>query len=168
MALSGATVTISGNSGSNVSFSVNGVTSPTLQGYGPTAAALVDMTPDTGTFTVTYTGFTANPTGTAVWNRIGNLVMLFLPALTGTSNAVGFTATGIPNAINPARTQILGGQIFQGEDNSAGVNLGVRVETTNTITFSKGGFPLGAVSNFTNTGTKGIATTGVTLHYLLN
>ncbi len=67
-----------------------------IQGLGPVKGALVDMTPDTGTFTITYTGFTATVTGTASWVRIGKLVMLTLPAGSGTSNATSFTATGLP------------------------------------------------------------------------
>lgn len=73
-----------------------------IQGRGPVAAALVDMTPDTGTFTVSATGLTTVPTGTATWARIGKLVTINIPAITGTSNATTFTLTGLPSAIQPA------------------------------------------------------------------
>src|SRR6185503_13478000 len=73
-----------------------------ISGYGATAAALVDMSPDTSTFTATYTGFTAGVTCTATWSRVGKLVSLFFCTATGTSNATSFTMTGLPSAIQPA------------------------------------------------------------------
>ena len=59
----------------------------------------------TGTFVITGTGFAVNPTGTARYSIAGNQVVLFIPNLTGTSNAVTFTLTGIPAAIQAARVQ---------------------------------------------------------------
>ena len=54
-----------------------------------------------GSFTVTGTGFAVNPTGTAEYVKVGTLVSLYVPALTGTSNATTFTLTGLPAAIVP-------------------------------------------------------------------
>jgi hypothetical protein len=71
----------------------------------PYSGTQADMTPGAGSFTITYTGMTATVTGTAVWSRQGNEVTLLLPALSGTSNANTFTMTGLPAAIQPARTQ---------------------------------------------------------------
>jgi len=102
-------VRLSTNAGAATQFIVNGEVAPTIEGWGPTAGALVDLTPDQGTFTITYTGMTGLPgsvSGTAVWVRIGSLVMLYLPAASGTSNAATFTATGLPAAIQPARNQV--------------------------------------------------------------
>lgn len=79
-----------------------GQTAPTIQGWGPVAAALVDMTPDGGSFTVTYTGMSSVTTGTATWTRYGRVVVLTLPSLTGTSNVNTFTITGLPAVIQPA------------------------------------------------------------------
>jgi len=59
---------------------------------------------DEATFTVTGTGFVANPTGTARYIKIGNIVVVFIPQLTGTSNTTTFTLTGIPAAIQASRT----------------------------------------------------------------
>ena len=56
------------------------------------------------TFTATCTGFTAAVTGTASYVLIGGVVVLFLPELTGTSNATTFTITGLPAAITPVQT----------------------------------------------------------------
>lgn len=54
------------------------------------------------TFTVTGTGFTVNPTGTASYIIVGQSATVFIPDLSGTSNATTFTLTGIPAAIQPA------------------------------------------------------------------
>ena len=81
---------------------------PGIAGYGPTAAGLVDLTPDTGTVTLTQTGGTTAPTVSATWARIGNLAMMQIPAFAAmTSNTASLTFTGLPAAIQPARTQII-------------------------------------------------------------
>lgn len=54
-----------------------------------------------GSDTVTGHGFSVEPTGTARWNKLGNLVILFLPQLQGTSSATTFTITGLNAAIVP-------------------------------------------------------------------
>jgi len=59
---------------------------------------------DEATFTATGTGFTVNPTGTARYVILEKSVLLFLPELTGTSNATTFTITGLPAAIQPTQT----------------------------------------------------------------
>ncbi len=58
----------------------------------------------TGTFTLIGTGFTINPTATARYVALGNVIILFLPQITGTSNATTFTLTGLPAAIVPTQT----------------------------------------------------------------
>jgi hypothetical protein len=62
-------------------------------------AAVEAYTP--GTFTVTGTGFTAGVSGTAQYVKLGRMVHLWLPQLSGTSNATTFTLTGIPAALAP-------------------------------------------------------------------
>jgi hypothetical protein len=57
-----------------------------------------------GTFTVTATGFTASITGTARWVKNGKAITLFIPTLTGTSNATTMTLTGLPASIQPTQT----------------------------------------------------------------
>ncbi len=54
-----------------------------------------------GTFTVTATGMTASVTGTATYEKIGNLVGIRIPALSGTSNFGELTVTGIPSGLWP-------------------------------------------------------------------
>jgi len=55
-----------------------------------------------GTFTATGTGLTTSPTGTVNYSRYGNTVVMEIPAITGTSNATGFTLTGMPATIFPS------------------------------------------------------------------
>jgi hypothetical protein len=59
----------------------------------------------TESFTIGSTGFAADPSGTALYALLdGGVVALFLPALTGTSDATTFTLTGLPAAITPTQT----------------------------------------------------------------
>lgn len=73
------------------------------------AATIADLRADLetlrveGTFTVTGTGFVANPTATARYVKVGKLITLYIPTLTGTSNATAFTLTGLPVALTPTR-----------------------------------------------------------------
>lgn len=141
-----------------------------IAGGGTVAAALVDMTPDTGTFTGTFTGFTAGVTGTCIWYRIGKLVMLMFPtAGHGTSNATSFTMTGLPAAIQPPTN----GQIVAVDNNSVTDNSALGSSTTKSMAASivaSGGtitfLITGSASSWTNVGTKGFAN-NTTISYLL-
>lgn len=151
----------------SIDFQITGSTGA-LSGRGPTAAGLVDMTPDTGTFTSTFTGLTTAVTCTSTWSRIGKLVTLALCAGSGTSNSTSFGMTGLPAAIQPASISqsisLPGGDIL---------NNGVGVFTTGAlsmrITAASGtvSFVFNGGSNWTATGAKGFAIT-VTVSYLLN
>ena len=131
-----------------------------IQGYGATAAAMVDMTPDKGSFTATYTGFAANPTPTATWNRVGNLVTIRFPFVTGTSNAPTFTITGLPAEIVPALAQIVA--VGNCEDNGV-FNVGLASLAAGSSTITLGFGTSGGA--WTGSGTKGF---GCTFSYLLN
>ncbi len=110
----------------------------------------------TGTFTATYTGMTAGVTGNGRYAVGGKVACVSIGGtLTGTSNSVGFTVTGLPAAV----------QVGGSGNNAFGVTAvtdnGVKVFGTyfvvpgsDTITFG-----VGATSaNFTSSGTKGLAT----------
>jgi hypothetical protein len=56
---------------------------------------------ETGSFTATLTGVSGSVTGTAMWKKIGGVVTVSYPALTGTSNTTTCTVTGQPTAIQP-------------------------------------------------------------------
>jgi hypothetical protein len=151
-------------------FSVNGTSSPTIQGYGPTAAALIDMTPDTGSFTGTLTGMTSATTGTVNWARFGNVVMLWITAtIAGTSNLNTMTMTGLPAAIQPAHTHaVLCSRV---EDLNGSNELCEASVTGGTITFALCSVPAGftnfSASNFGATAsTKGL-TAGWSIMYPL-
>ena len=149
---SGTPLAVKSNSGI-VTFEVTGsITAPTVEGYGPTAGALVDMTPDTGIFTGTLTGCTTSPTGTCIWTKMGNLVTIQIPAVTGTSNTTSMTMTGTPAEIQPTHAQNLP-CIFL-EDNSGAINGSVQMAANGTITFYNGTSNGG--TSFTAAGTKGI------------
>jgi hypothetical protein len=137
-----------------------------IRGGGPTAGALVDMTPDTGTFTITYTGMTAAITGTATWSRVGKLVTLYLPSATGTSNSASFTMTGLPAAITPATlTQRLAVAQHALFDNGGGLgDATIQIAAgTGLITC----YLAGNSGTWTAAGTKG-AGSQFTVSYLLN
>jgi hypothetical protein len=151
-------------------FTVTGVIGPTIKGYGPVSGGLVDMTPDQGTFTITYTGFTSSVTGTAHWTRVGNLVILLLPAGTGTSNAATFTATGLPSAIQPSSSQhVAHAGLAEGVfENNSGETEPVDILLTGasgTITFGWTG--IAGANSWTSSGTKGLLVP-ITIAYLLN
>ena len=80
-----------------------------------------------GTFTVTATGFTAVVTGTATYVKIGKQVTLFLPIMSGTSNATTFTLTGLPAGLTPTNTVDFPAG---GQDNSVTLTSPVLVQIT--------------------------------------
>lgn len=55
-----------------------------------------------GSYTATATGMTTSPTNTFTYTKAGNLVVLNMDGISGTSNAATFTVTGAPAAIRPA------------------------------------------------------------------
>lgn len=163
----GGRVVIGAANGANLGLVVSGSGATTqVQGYGPIAGALVDVTADTGTFTATYTGFTAGVTCTATWSRIGKLVSLFFCTATGTSNSTSFTMTGLPSAIQPASlTQTVALPIGPVQ-NASLIDTTPSVTVTassGTVTFLHTGSSIG----WTNSGTKGFSS-GATISYILN
>jgi|GEM_PF-1688339 len=124
---------LAANNQINPSMKLLGISAPTIQGWGPTASGLVDMTPDTGSFTLTSTG---GPNLVCVWARVGNLVLLFIPTGTVSTGVTSWTATGLPSAIQPTRTQLLpfGPSVI--EDNSVSLPGAIRVNASSgTVTF---------------------------------
>lgn len=64
----------------------------------------LSLLPTIATFTITATGFTTSVTGTARYVLLGTIVILFIPSLSGTSNATTLTLTGLPSEIQPTQT----------------------------------------------------------------
>lgn len=129
----------------------------TTSAFGPTAAALVDVTPDHGTFTGTLTGMTGSVTGTCRWNRVGDCVYLYMPIMTGTSNTTAMTLTGLPAAIQPARTMMFPVGDLENNTILTGTFAGQVAAASGTLTF----YLNGNAAGFTASGTKGLATAQV-------
>lgn len=131
-----------------------------IQGGGPVAGALVDMTPDTGTFTGTLVGGTTSPTTTVRFYRIGKQVTVNIPKQTFTSNSTSFSMSGVPASLQPATSGDTLYAIGPMQDNSAEVETNfASVNSSGSINFFKNS---STASNWTNIGTKGIGGTGST------
>lgn len=128
-----------------------------IKGYGPTAAGLVDMTPDKGTFTLQYGGMTAVVSCTATWTRVGNIVVLLLCAATGTSNSTAMNGTTLPAAIIPAtlsqRVPIAASAPEDNNVNASNIIADVTITAgSSTLNFNKSG----AATGWTSSGVKGM------------
>jgi hypothetical protein len=103
-----------------------------------------------GSFTATLTGCTTSPTATAQYVRVGKMVTVRLPTLTGTSNTGAMTITGFPSAIQPASAVSL--PVAYVTDNGATVRYTAHaffLGGSGTLNFSGSGL-------FTTSGTKGL------------
>lgn len=142
-------------SGTPVLQSYSASAGPSIEGLGPVAGAMVDITPDKGSFTGIFSGYVASPSPTITWCRIGLLVFMCIQAFTGTSNSTVLQLTNSPAGLSPpATTQNIvvssaafnnGGVALTG---SSDVVAQVQAGTSN-IAFLINGF------GWTNTGTKG-------------
>lgn len=102
-------------------------------------------------FTATATGMTTSPTGIVNYTRVGNIVTLDFPLISGTSNNTQFTLTGMPTNIRPvgAGKRVL----VRITDNSGAISLGTaHIQTSGVIDIGVGA----ASSAFTASGTKSI------------
>ncbi len=141
-------------------------TTAAIAGWGPNATTMVDMAPDTCSYTGTLTGCLTAPTGTIVGAKSGNVAVLTLPGgLTATSNATSCTITGaLPANFQPARNQNVIVSFL--EDNGTVTHGTAEVTNgTSTITLFKGDSNSGA--SWTAGGTKGVAST-CSFTYMLN
>ena len=160
--------TAAGTATPTVVFSIGGtVTSNKIQGYGPSKAALVDMTPDQGSFVGTYVGVSPAVQITSVWARVGNIVVINLNAvntsLTGTSNSTSFSMTGLPAAITPTQSQTISVPFFK--DAGADTGGAALIQSNGTFVFFKGN--TGVSASWTASGQKGFDGCA-TITYLLN
>jgi len=116
-----------------------------------------------GSFTATYTTFSASVSGTAQWQRWGKEVTITLPAGTGTSTAPDFGISGIPAAIQPSTTQwvaLAQGSVF---DNNSGAQSPAVAVTGGSSTWL---VKINGGNGWTPSGTKGFFT-ATTIKYLL-
>ena len=109
--------------GLGTTLALEGATSAAGTGIAFPATALLSTNANTlddyreGTYTATATGMTTSPTGTVTFVRVGNMVTMELPTISGTSNATSFTLTGMPTTIRPSAARIV---LTRGQDNGSG------------------------------------------------
>lgn len=117
----------------------------------------VDGYAASGSFTGTLTGFSgADPTGTIYYEVYKNIVVLSVrTVISGTSDAVTMTMTGLPAAVTPSGDRAA---IARLQDNSTTRVYGMAtVDSGGVITFRLGPHT-SASYDFTNSGTKGLGT----------
>ena len=121
---------------------------------------------DSGTFSFTLDGFSANPTGTMYYQKIGNLVMMHTNGVvvSGTSNAdfLQTTAAAIPTNLRPSATRRATCMVR--DDGFGGQHcIGMaEIATTGFLYFAKTGGGTVTVTDFfgyTTSGTKGLPAT---------
>jgi hypothetical protein len=129
-------------SGHTVLASGKNLTVPGTLSVGGTSLAI-----SSGSFTVTATGFTASITGTAYWQKINTFVTIFIPALSGTSNATTFTLTGIPAEIQNSASTVKNVLIEDGSGETwgtitvvSGSIWGVHKESTLSTSWTASGY----------------------------
>jgi hypothetical protein len=127
-------------------FSTSGGTKTTLNYY------------EENTFTITATGFTGSITGTARFVRVGSVVTMFIPQLSGTSNATTFTLTGVPSRLVPARDQTTGAHRIE---NNGTQDWGIIIIDSDGTFYL---FRTAAAAAWTNSGAKTLYETMVTYH----
>lgn len=146
-----------GTNSSDTALQVNNTSSSQLfkvQGDGSIfGASAVDMTPASGSFVATYSGFTTGVTGQVKYYKIGPIVVLLITNVTGTSNATTYSITNIPTIIRSVTSHVVAIPDGCAEDNGVILTSGVAANLSGaTLNFFKNGFP----STWTASGTKGL------------
>lgn len=118
-----------------------------------------------GSFTPSWSGFSASPTGDMRWQITGRVATLEWTGTTGTSNANFMTIGNLPINLRPTTKSLLGMMACVVIDNGDRVVGSVGHGSLGTVQFNMGA-PLSG-SGFTTSGTKGLDT-GWTCTYLLN
>lgn len=112
-----------------------------------------------GTFTATLYGVSGTVTGTANYVRIGSMVVIHLPQLSGTSNATNFGFSGIPASIRPSTDVKVGSFSFVDNGTFFAGGEGY-LQTDGFAVFLRNG----SLTGWTNTGTKAITGAGDNNH----
>lgn len=132
---------------------------PTITLNGTTLVAANIAQTTSSTFTGTLTGMTASTTGTIHYKKTGSHVTLHVPAagsLTGTSNSVLCTLTGMPSTLYPAASQTVTCLVL---DDANTVMGRANIAIDGTIYLRKlgvSGANITTDNDFTNSGTKGL------------
>lgn len=104
------------------------------------------------TFSVTLTGCATVPTGTIRYTMSAGVVVLQIPAIAGTSNAVDATLVGLPEELRPPSSGIRQYLVARITDNGVTAFGLLEINDTNTMNIYTGATGGG----FTAAGTKGI------------
>lgn len=161
------TLTCKTASGTGEVIAQNGWTAPSGIGGDGTNINTTWLAPSYGTVPFTAGGISGSPTGTGYYSANGKSVMLYIPAISGTSNATTFSLTGLPPSLYPARVQNLAVPEASMTNNGTNVTVAtgggvsMQIQTNGTITFSL------SPSGWTASGTKSI-TYVFSVSYLLN
>jgi hypothetical protein len=119
----------------------------------------------TGTFTPSWSGFSADPTGDMAWQVTGRMATLEWLGTTGTSDANFMTIDNLPSNLRPTTRSLVGMSAAVMIDNGANKLGSVGHAALGTVQFNLGTTPSG--TGFTTSGPKGLDT-GWTWTYLLN
>jgi hypothetical protein len=120
---------------------------------------------NSGNWTPTYTGFSADPTGTANWSINGSTVHIRLGFTTGTSDATTMTVSNLPSNLTPSLAQIV--PIVGLHDNTAdSAAVGSVLVSGTTLTFGLNGDNVSG-GGFTASGTKGLQNASISFSYSL-
>lgn len=114
----------------------------------------------TGTYTCNVSGLTSDPAPTCRYVRSGDIVTLFIPTISGTSNTTTFSLSGaIPSSHRPSRVQQF--IIPNATDNGAATGTGDNscdINTDGTVTFRR----TSNANGWTGSNTKGVTNFSVT------
>lgn len=148
-------ISISSNTGTAILVGNNVFGATTEVVSSATTTRRVGNSFDGSSATVTGTGFATDPTGTARWVRNGEFVQMFLPVLSGTSDATTFTITGIPAGIVASSVQDIVVRVADNDTDAYGI---LRVTGTDTWEV----YPTAALGTWTASGTKALRQTAFT------
>jgi hypothetical protein len=118
-----------------------------------------------GTFTPSWSGFSAAPTGNMSWQITGRMAILEWLGTTGTSNDNFMTIDNLPMNLRPTTRSLAGMSPTVVINNGANMLGSVGHGALGVLQFNLGTTPSG--TGFTTSGTKGLDT-GWTWTYLLN
>jgi hypothetical protein len=143
------------------------VTAPTPPASAPTpppttTPATTNCAPESGSFLLTASGFTNDTAATALYKYYpcDKLAQIFLPALSGPSNATSFTASPLPDFLIPASLPFQEHPV-NGYDNDVEQSpMSVYIQSgSNVITYSIRGNEAG----WTASGSKGVGLQVITV-----
>jgi hypothetical protein len=130
-----------------------------VDNVGDYVSAYPDALGEFGSFTATATGLTTTVTGSIKYQRAGKMVTLSIPEISGTSNSVDFTLTGMPTVLRPAFPQRTLCAVTDNGTQSLGL---ADIATNGTIVL----YQNISAGVFTSSGTKAVRQGTIT--YLLN